>query len=484
MDDKKTDITQLEELRTKERDGSFTPPTAAEEAAVIRKLDWRLLPMVFVLYTLAILDRSNLGNAKLAQMTDDIDLSGNRYNWLGTIFYIAYICSQWTAMGWKQFKPHRWAAFCVLFWGFVASIQAATTTWGGLMTCRFFLGVAEAMFGPGVPLYLSFFYPRDKVGFRQGVFISGAAMANVYGGALAYGISQIRGALAPWRVLFLIEGLPTMVFAVFAWYLLPDSIREAKFLTQRDRDVAIHMAGKNQRLDVEHEQGLRLREVWEGIRDPKSWIPALCYFGCNVSYASLPLFVPTIILQIGTFNQIQSQGLSAPPYVVAFITIISFCWLSDRYKVRGPFCFAAAMIGAIGFIINGTTTATAPRYFSLFLSVNIFASVAILLAWVSNLNASESKRASAYTVLSTIGQCGPLLGTNIFQTQDQPYFRKGMWISAAFCLLVAFLSVALSFWLIHENKKMDAQGVPEVAELEETSDAQPNGRPAKYRHIW
>jgi len=64
------------------------------------------------------------------------------------------------------------------------------------------------MFGPGVPLYLSFFYPREKVGFRQGVFVSGAALANAYGSALAYGITQIKGTLAPWKILFLIEGLP------------------------------------------------------------------------------------------------------------------------------------------------------------------------------------------------------------------------------------------------------------------------------------
>lgn len=130
----------------------------------------------------------------------------------------------------------------------------------------------------------------------------------------------------------------------------------------------------------------------------------------NVSYASLPLFVPTIISEIGIFSQIKSQGLSAPPYILAFITIISFCWLSDKLQVRGPFCFTAAMLGAIGFIINATTTTAAPRYFSIFLSVEIFASVSILLAWVSNLNATESKRAGAYTVLSTIGQCGPLVG--------------------------------------------------------------------------
>ena len=109
------------------------------------------------------LDRSNLGNAKLAGLEDTIDLGGWRYNWLGTIFYIAYILSQWLQMGWKRFPPHIYCAIAVIFWGFIATIQAAVFNWAGLMTCRFSLGIAEAMFGSGVPLYLSFFYPREKV---------------------------------------------------------------------------------------------------------------------------------------------------------------------------------------------------------------------------------------------------------------------------------------------------------------------------------
>jgi len=100
--------TQLERLDVEEAAADFVPPTPDEERRLIRKLDRRLLPLVLILYTLAILDRSNLGNAKLAGMEDDIDLSGNRYNWLGTVFYIGYILSQWTCMGWKHFKPHKW----------------------------------------------------------------------------------------------------------------------------------------------------------------------------------------------------------------------------------------------------------------------------------------------------------------------------------------------------------------------------------------
>lgn len=113
---------------------------------------------------------------------------------------------------------------------------------------------------------------------------------------------------------------------------------------------------------------------------------------------------------MGAFSKIQSQGLSAPPYVLCFFTIITLCWLSDRFKMRGPFCALAATLGGIGFVVNATTSTSAARYFSIFLSVEIFASVALLLAWVANIHATESKRAGGYTVLATVGQCGPLLG--------------------------------------------------------------------------
>lgn len=276
-EDSPSNVVQLEKQETAA--GDFVLPTAEEENRVIRKLDKRLLPLVFVLYSLSVLDRSNLGNAKIAGMAKDIDLSGNRYDLLGTIFYIAYILSQWLCMGWKHFKPHQWCAFVVFFWGFVASIQATAFNWGGLMACRFFLGVAEACYGPGVPLYLTFFYPREKVGFRHGVFISGAAMANVYGSVLAYGITQINGSLPPWKILFLIEGLPTCLFALVAWFFLPDGITSCKFLDEREKEVALHFVARNQKVDVGAEQGLRLKEVFAGLTDPKSYIPGLCYFG-------------------------------------------------------------------------------------------------------------------------------------------------------------------------------------------------------------
>jgi MFS family permease len=192
-------------------------------------------------------------------------------SWLVTLMALKIdILFQWTTIGWKHFKAHKWTTAVVFFWGFVATIQATCTSWGGLMACRFFLGIAEAMFGPGVPLYLSYFYPRDKVGFRHGIFLSGAAMANAYGGALAYGLSQIRGSIPPWKILFIIEGVPTCLLALVAWYYIPDSIATAKFLNEREKEVATQFVARNQVLDTGKQEGVRLRQLFEAFREPKS----------------------------------------------------------------------------------------------------------------------------------------------------------------------------------------------------------------------
>lgn len=157
----------------------------------------------------------------------------------------------------------------------------------------------------------------------------------------------------------------------------------------------------------------------------------------------------------GAFNRVTSQGLSAPPYLLCAIVIWVLCYLSDRFRMRGPFVVLTSTIAAVGFIINATTETSAPRYASTFLSVIIFATVALLLAWTANINASESRRGGAYAVVYTIGQCGPVLGTNVFPLSEKPLYRKGMWISAAMCLMVASIAICLSCLLAWENKKMD-----------------------------
>lgn len=259
------------------------------EKRVVRKFDKHMVPLLATLYLLAFLDRSNIGyvdfcfsvqnvlltrrcsNARIAGLDTDLNLSSSQYQWLLTIFYISYIVFGFLTIMWKVVPPHIWAALCVLAWGIVSTAQAATHNWEGMMALRFLMGVAEIAYGPGVPYLLSFFYLRHELGLRCGLFLSAAPLANTFAGALAYGITSGHPGLAQWRVLFLVEGLPTIAMAAVAYFFLPDSPEKAKFLTAEEKVVArargVAQAGAATRIG-----SINFREMFEGLLDLKGWI--------------------------------------------------------------------------------------------------------------------------------------------------------------------------------------------------------------------
>ena len=165
------------------------------ERRVVRKMDMRIVPLVTALYVLAFLDRSNIGNAKIAGMEKELHLVGNKYQWLLTIFYISYILFEFQSLMWKIVPPHLWLTFCVFCWGVFATCQSATRNWSGMMALRFLLGISEAGFGPGIPYLLSFFYLRHEVGVRIAVFLSAAPLSTTFSGALAYGYAALSSTL-------------------------------------------------------------------------------------------------------------------------------------------------------------------------------------------------------------------------------------------------------------------------------------------------
>lgn len=212
-----------------------------------------------------------ISNARIAGMTEDLDLDSGRYDWLLTIFYISYILFEFQAIMWKIVPPHRWAAFVVFGWGLVSTVQAAIHSWEAAMALRFFMGLTEAGYGPGIPYLLSFFYLREELGLRAGMFLSAAPLANTFAGALAYGITSGRPGIAKWRVLFLVEGLPTIVMAVVAYFFLPDSPEKARFLSEEEKMV-VKARGVRQAGAATRVGGVNWSEFGAGLVDPKGWI--------------------------------------------------------------------------------------------------------------------------------------------------------------------------------------------------------------------
>jgi sugar phosphate permease len=138
------------------------------------------------------------------------------------------------------------------------------------------MAVAEAGYGPGLPYLLSFFYMRSEIGLRCGLFLSAAPFATCFAGALAYGITSGHSALANWKLLFLVEGLPSICLAFVAWFFLPDSPEKARFLDTEEKEVAraraIRQVGQE---GITRVGGISFKEVGAALLDIKNWLTAV-----------------------------------------------------------------------------------------------------------------------------------------------------------------------------------------------------------------
>ncbi|MCJ1466352.1 hypothetical protein MMC07_004971 [Pseudocyphellaria aurata] len=450
--------------RSDSTEESFTLYTPEEERLVVATFDRRIALFVALLYMLNFLDRSNIGNAKIAGLSEDLKLNSSQFEWLLKAFYVTYIVFEWMALLYRVIPPHIYITICVASWGLVASLQSIAPSFAMLLILRALLGISEAAFGPGVPFYLSFFYKRDELAFRTGLFISAAPLATSFASSLAWAITKAGSStpIAPWRLLFLVEGFPSVVVAVFVWYCIPDSPETTRYLSQRLRRVAsIRLRNERDVVGLEVEKrGLNWIEIWVTLKDPKCYLTAAMFFGCNVAFSSLPVFLPTIIEEMG-YSALTSQALSAPPYLAAFAIVLLTAQLSDRYRTRGLFVIFHSLLATFGYAmmaIAGSQHASAAwRYLGVFpATVGFFSAVTIIISWNINNQDSDSKKGTSMTMLNVIGQLGPLLGVQLYPSRDGPYYVNGMAICAGFMGAVAVLAVCLWSLLAAKNRQAAA----------------------------
>ena len=222
---------------------------------------------------------SDIGNARIAGLSEDLDLTSDEYEWVLRSFYITYVLFEWMPILYTVLTPSTYIALCVFTWGVIASLQALATSYASLCILRLLLGISEAAFSPGVPVYLAFFYKRDELAYRIGLFISAAPLATSFASSLAWLITKVgeRSSIAPWRMLFLVEGLPSVIVSAFAWFYVPDSPGEAKYLSKRERRVAV-LRLKEGKPKVKHEhtnRGFQWNEIWEALKDPNCYLTAV-----------------------------------------------------------------------------------------------------------------------------------------------------------------------------------------------------------------
>jgi len=204
----------------------------------------------------------------------DINLVGDDYQWLSSMFYFGYLAWEYPTSRLLQRLPlAKYSAFCVIMWGTTLALFATVSNFGGAVAVRFFLGVFESAVTPGFALFTSQWYTKAEQGKRVGFWFSFNGWGQIFGGLVSYGIARgtaLHGsAIEPWKIVFLVNGLLTAVLGFVFLYVMPDNQLNARWLKKSDRILAVERVRVNQQgIGNKHFKMYQLKET---LLDPITW---------------------------------------------------------------------------------------------------------------------------------------------------------------------------------------------------------------------
>ncbi|KAA1085752.1 hypothetical protein PGT21_018231 [Puccinia graminis f. sp. tritici] len=427
------------------------------ERSALWKLDLTVIPIVAMFYFLSFLDRSNLGNARIAGLQSSLHLSDHQYSIALTVTYIPYIMAEIPAnLLLKKLGPNYFLPGIVTCWGLITTLQGFVRSYSGLIAARFFLGLVEGGMFPAIVLYLSFFYTRRELQLRIALFFSSASLSGAFSGLLAYGIIRLdgRGDLAGWSWIFIIEGLFTFFWGLISFFIFPASIESSKYLNPSEKAILKARLLRDRPMADDSLDCFSFAEVLAAIKSPHVLINFVSLFMSGTVLYSQAYFQPTIVNSLG-YSASRSQLMSVPPFVAAFVVMLATAYISDKYCTRGLVTIGCALTGMIGFILFHVADQDqmSLKYGSLFISLSgVYSTIPPLSAWQSNNSECHYRRGSSIALGFIASNLGGILSTWIFPQSEKPGYRTGTLLSLAFCAgMIATVSCNL-VWLKSANR--------------------------------
>src|SRR5215210_6641284 len=321
-----------------------TSSSAALDEAY-RKVTWRLIPFLMVLWILAWIDRVNIGFAKL-QMLSDLKFSETVYGLGAGIFFIGYAFFEVPSnLLLEKIGARATIARITILWGICCVAMMFVTTPAMFYVLRFLLGVFEAGFYPGVILFLTYWYPTERRAKAFGLFMSASALAGVLGGPLAgtimTGMAGVNG-WAGWQWVFLLEGIPSVIAGIVTLLYLTDKPEKAHWLTEDEKRLIQE--------DLERDRaalGSREHRIMAALRDPKVWQFIAIFFCIILANSTLTFFGPTIVKEVGFTNPATVGWIMAAAYLCGGIGMILNGRSSDHHVESRFHCGLAALTGAV-----------------------------------------------------------------------------------------------------------------------------------------
>ncbi|WP_211462446.1 MFS transporter [Collimonas silvisoli] len=427
------------------------------ESRVSRKLMWRIIPFVMVLYFVSFLDRVNVGFAAMT-MNKAIGLSPTAFGLGGGLFFIGYFLFEVPS----NLILHRvgariWIARVMVTWGIISAISAFAVGPNSFYVLRFLLGVAEAGFFPGIILYLSLWFPVKQRAVAAAWFMAAAPISVAIGSPLSGAIMQLPPVfgLADWQMLYIIEAVPTVILGFFVLKYLTDTPSKAEWLAADERDWLI--AKLKSEADAKQSNTGHTAGALSALKDPRVLALALIYFGTSAGLYTLGLWAPLIIREFG-FTPWETGLLTGVPSVAAVVAMILWAKHSDRTVERTWHVVIPCVLACIGLVFAGLAT-TALLVVLALVAVNVGISSAKAPLWAMPSSfLSGAGAAAGIAMINSVGNLGGFVGPFAIGWLKNATggYAAGLYVVAATLAVSAVVTLLLS----RQARRVSAVGRP------------------------
>ncbi|MCF7642707.1 MULTISPECIES: MFS transporter [Acinetobacter] len=424
------------------------------EKRTLRKITWRIVPFIMILYLIAYIDRVNIGFAAIT-MKEDLGFTASILGFGAGIFFLGYFLFEVPSnIILHKVGARIWIARVMVTWGIIAGGMAFVESSTSFYVMRFLLGVAEAGFFPGIILYLSYWFPaRNRAGVIA-LFMAAAPIATAIGSPISAALLEMHGimGLAGWQWMFLIEAIPAVILGVVVFFYMTDRPEKAAWLKPDEREWLV----KTMQAEDANKGGQQQHSILRGLANPRVLALALIYFGTSAGLYTLGIWAPQIIKELGVSSMTVGL-LNAIPPIISVVAMILWSRHSDKTNERTWHVALACLTAAVGLAIAASTGSMFGLIAALTI-VNVGISCSKPPLWsMPTMFLSGAAAATGIATINSIGNLGGFAGpAMIGWVKDQTgSFAGGLYFVAGLLILSTVLTLVLSF--TQKNKANSAE---------------------------
>ena len=424
------------------------------EKRTLRKITWRIVPFIMILYLIAYIDRVNIGFAAIT-MKEDLGFTASILGFGAGIFFLGYFLFEVPSnIILHKVGARIWIARVMVTWGIIAGGMAFVESSTSFYVMRFLLGGAEAGFFPGIILYLSYWFPaRNRAGVIA-LFMAAAPIATAIGSPISAALLEMHGimGLAGWQWMFLIEAIPAVILGVVVFFYMTDRPEKAAWLKPDEREWLV----KTMQAEDANKGGEQHHSILHGLANPRVLALALIYFGTSAGLYTLGIWAPQIIKELGVSSMTVGL-LNAIPPIISVVAMILWSRHSDKTNERTWHVALACLTAAVGLAIAASTGSMFGLIAALtIVNVGICCSKPPLWS-MPTMFLSGAAAATGIATINSIGNLGGFAGpAMIGWVKDQTgSFAGGLYFVAGLLILSTVLTLVLSF--TQKNKANSAE---------------------------